>query len=634
MPVCGPLHLWVFGLSVALGAASHAAEPAKEAPITEDDRDHWAFLRIERPAVPMPELTGQPDYIIDWARNPIDQFVLAKLIENDLVPMPSADRRTLIRRLSFDLTGLPPSPEEVAAFVSNPRANAFEQLVEKLLSSSAYGERWGQHWLDLARFAETDGFEHDKLRPDAWKYRDWVIDVLNEDLPYDEFVLAQLAGDESPNDNRVATGFLTCGPDMPDINLQAERRHSFLNDMTSTVSSVFLGLQLECAQCHDHKFDPISQKDFYRMRAFFDRAFDFTKNKTVALPSGNGKSHKSHLMIRGDFRRVGEPLEPAFVRISNPTRLAPQITEGKPGRRTQLARWITRPENPLTTRVLANRLWHYHFGVGLSESPSDFGLMGDTPIHTELLDWLASEVSRRGWSLKQMHRLIVTSATWRQISRLPKEPSFSLSKRWNRSHEVDRLNRLHSRGVRRRLEGEAIRDAILLVAGQLNQRRKGPGIRPPLPPELIRSLLKNQWPVHPLAEEYSRRSIYLFVRRNLRYPLFEAFDKPDTNASCPRRNTSTIAPQALMLMNSQLTIDSAGILAERLRNECGDDSQKQIDRLFELTTSRKPTEQEATTLVRALEIASAGEGGFPDEKSMLADLCLVMFNLNEFVYLD
>ena len=605
-----------------------------EAPITDDDRDHWAFSPIVRPPVPTPDLRKQPDFVVDWSRNPIDQFILATLIENELTPMPSADRRTLIRRLSFDLTGLPPTLDEVASFVDDPRPDAFEQLVERLLSSSAYGERWGQHWLDLARFAETDGFEHDKLRPNAWKYRDWVIDALNDDLPYDEFVLAQLAGDEPPNDNRAATGFLTCGPDMPDINLQEERRHSFLNDMTSTVSSVFLGLQLECAQCHDHKFDPISQRDFYRMRAFFDRAFDFTKNKTVPLPGGNGKSFKSHLMIRGDFRRVGDPLEPAFVRISNPTRLAPQFAEGKPGRRTQLARWMTRKDNPLTSRVLANRLWQFHFGIGLSESPSDFGLVGDTPIHTELLDWLATEILHRGWSLKEMHRLIVTSATWRQLSRLPKDPLYSQSKRWNKSLEVDPLNRLHSRGRRRRLEGEAIRDAILLIAGQLNQRRKGPGIRPPLPPELIRSLLKNQWPVHPYVEEYSRRSIYLFVRRNLRYPLFEAFDKPDTNASCPRRNTSTIAPQALMLMNSQLTIDTAGILAERIRRECGDKCERQIEHLFELTVSRKPTEQEASILVGSLEKAAAGVEGFPDEKSMLSDLCLVMFNLNEFVYID
>lgn len=632
--LCGPLRLCVFALSVVLGAASLADEPAKEAPITDDDRDHWAFLPIERPAVPAPELKGQPGYVIDWAQNPIDQFILAKLIENGLVPMPSADRRTLIRRLSFDLTGLPPTPEEVARFVNDPRQDAFEQLVERLLSSSAYGERWAQHWLDLARFAETDGFEHDKLRPEAWKYRDWVIDALNDDLPYDEFVLAQLAGDESPHHDRIATGFLTCGPDMPDINLQEERRHSFLNEMTSTVGSVFLGLQLECAQCHDHKFDPISQRDFYRMRAFFDRAFDFAKNKTVPLPSGNQHNFQSHLMVRGDFRRVGEALEPAFVRISRPTESAPENLDGQPGRRTQLARWITRQDNPLTARVFVNRLWFYHFGEGLSETPSDFGLVGDTPIHEELLNWLAAEVSRRGWSFKEMHRLIVTSSTWRQASRLSEEPLYSQRKRWNRALEMDPLNRLHSRGRRRRLEGEAIRDAILLVSGQLNQRRRGPGIRPPLPDELIRSLLKNQWTVHPDTADHFRRSIYLFVRRNLRYPLFEAFDKPDTNASCPRRNNSTIAPQALMLMNSQLTVEMAGRLAERLRQECGSSRERQIERLFELTLCRRPNEEERSVLIRVLNQAASGEEEFPDENSRLADLCLVMFNLNEFVYLD
>lgn len=656
--LCGSLRLCAFASGLILLLSHYPAQSA-EPPITDSDREHWAFAPLNRPDVPSidfvtlpPELASDRHELADWSRNPIDSFVLARLIENGLAPMPSADRTTLIRRLSFDLTGLPPTPQEIDAFVNDPRPDAYEQLVERLLASSACGERWAQHWLDLARFAETDGFEHDKLRPDAWKYRDWVIDALNADLPYDEFVLAQLAGDEPPNDNRIATGFLTCGPDMPDINLQDERRHSFMNDMTSTVGSVFLGLQIGCAQCHDHKFDPVSQLDFYRMRSFFDRAFAFRKDKTVELPERNGHDFPSHLMIRGDFRRTGEPVEPAFLRIANPQQHSPEIAEGKPGRRTQLARWITRPDNPLSTRVLANRLWYFHFGEGLSESPSDFGLVGDVPIHGELLDWLATEIPRRSWSLKEMHRLIVTSSTWRQPSRRPDASENQLQDRWERSLEQDPLNRLCSRGRRRRLEGEAIRDAVLAASGQLNQRRGGPGIRPPLPPEIIKSLLRDQWPVSSQADDFSRRSIYIFVRRNLRYPIFEAFDKPDTNASCARRTTSTIAPQALMLMNSDVSVDAARAFAGRLLSgEHGPSRGRQIELAFRLTLGRFPGEKDAATALTFLEddtahheaAQKAGEklhipsGKLPvsdAEAAALVDLCLGLFNLSEFIYVD
>ncbi|MFP6766334.1 MAG: DUF1549 and DUF1553 domain-containing protein [Planctomycetaceae bacterium] len=623
-----------FGLAMTDLTVTGRAEDSEETPITRADREHWAFAPLRRPPVPPSTVLQTLANSSDWARNPIDQFILSELTANELVPMPEAARTTLIRRLTFDLTGLPPTPEELDTFISDTRPDAYEQLVEKLLASSAYGERWAQHWLDLARFAETDGFEHDKLRPDAWKYRDWVIAALNDDLPYDQFVLAQLAGDEPPGHNRIATGFLTCGPDMPDINLQTERRHSFLNDMTSTVGAVFLGMQIGCAQCHDHKFDPISQLDFYRMRSFFDRAFTFTKNRTVELPQENSQDFQSFLMVRGDFRRPGSPVSPAFLRIANSQPIPIDLSAERSGQRTQLARWITRSENPLTTRVLANRLWHYHFGVGLSESPSDFGLAGDTPIHRNLLDWLATEISQRGWSLKEIHRLIVTSATWRQSSRLPEDASSELITQWRTSLTADSLNRLHSRGQRRRLEGEAIRDTMLAVSGQLNQRRSGPGIRPPLPPELVRSLLKNQWPVHPDPEEFYRRSIYLFVRRNLRYPLFEAFDKPDTNASCARRNSSTIAPQALMLMNSGLTIDTAKALAARLLAESGSDPAQQVERLFHLSLSRSPSAAESQIFEAALQTgASSGQASF-NAQTALADLCLVMLNLNEFIYID
>lgn len=595
-----------------------ADEPMTETPITESDRQHWAYSKLERP--PVPAVTQA-----EWLINAIDQFILSRLEKAELKPAPQASRTTLIRRLSFNLTGLPPSPEEVQRFVSDESPDAYEQLIERLLASPSYGERWGQHWLDLARFAETDGYEHDKVRNEAWRYRDWVIEALNADLPFDQFTRQQLAGDEISSEFRVATGFLICGPDMPDVNQQDERRSDFLNDMTGTVAQVFLGTQLGCAQCHDHKFDPVSQLDFYRLRAFFDHAFDFKRDVLAAPPSGNKVSASSRLLIRGDFRRPGPEVEPDFLRVANHTSAKPQVTKDRSNLRTQLADWLTQPDHPLTTRVLANRLWQFHFGMGLSGTANDFGIVGESPAHLDLLNWLATEIPRRDWSLKEMHRLIVSSATYRQASRLPDDASADVRKHWERSLDRDRLLKLHSRGVQRRLEGEAIRDAMLSVSGRLNAQRTGPGIRPPLPPELVQTLLKNQWPVTEKATEWDRRSIYLFVRRNLRYPLFEAFDKPDTNASCPRRNQSTIAPQALFLLNSDLTRELSRDFARLARQEAGDERVRQIKFCYQQALGRNPTWDEIDVGTRFLE---------KGDDSSLRELCAAIFNLNEFIYID
>ena len=625
-------HFRIIALLLLTGIplAADDDRPVSEPALTENDYDHWSFRPLERPAVPA--IDSLPVAVRDWPRNAIDQLILARLVQEGLAPAPAADRVTLIRRLTFNLTGLPPTPAQIDSFVSDERPDAYERLVERLLNSPDYGQRWAQHWLDLARFAETDGFEHDKIRPDAWKYRDWVIDALNDDMPFDEFVRHQMAADESLNGQRLATGFLTCGPDMPDINLQDERRHSFLNDMTSTVGSVFLGLQMGCAQCHDHKFDPISQLDFYRLRAFFDPGFpQLEKNKTVPLPTSNNRSINSRMMIRGDFRRPGPPVEPAFVRISNARGDKPRIIPDRTNLRSELADWLTRPDHPLTTRTLANRLWQYHFGRGLSETPSDCGLVGDRPAHLTLLNWLATEIPRRGWSLKEMHRLIVTSATYRQASRLSPGADETVIENWKRALQEDPANRLHSRGMRRRLEGEAIRDALLFASNQLSQRRGGPGIRPPLPAELVQTLLRNQWPISQDPADYTRRSIYLFVRRNLRYPLFEAFDKPDTNASCPRRNESTIAPQALMLLNSRLTLDTAKALADSALAIRSGDRDDQVRDLYRRLFGREPDKSEQQLSERFL----AGEP--PDatvSRDALIDFCLALINANEFVYVD
>jgi hypothetical protein len=622
-------------MAVVLSSVLKAADQTSEPEITAAERSHWAFSPLVRPAVP--KINGNDSTIWNWPRNTIDQFILSKLFSTGLSPMPSADRVTLIRRLTFDLIGLPPTTEQIDVFLADESPDAYERLIERLLASPAYGERWAQHWLDLARFAETDGFEHDKLRPDAWKYRDWVIDALNQDLPYDQFVRQQLAGDEIGPQYRIATGFLTCGPDMPDINLQDERRHSFMNDMTATVSSVFLGLQIGCAQCHDHKFDPMSQLDFYRLRAFFDPAFpELSRNKTVPLPASNNRTTSSHLMVRGDFRRKGAAVGPAYVRIGNPSNDRPNIADNRTNLRSELARWMTRPDHPLTTRTLANRLWHYHFGMGLSDTPSDLGFGGDEPVYLELLDWLATEIPRRGWSLKQMHRLIVNSATWRQTSRLPGDADPDLALMWSQALKLDPENRLHSRGRRRRLDGEAIRDAMLYSSGTLSQRRQGPGIRPPLPEELVRTLLRNQWPVSEDQADHSRRSVYLFVRRNLRYPLFDVFDKPDTNASCPQRNRSTTAPQALMMLNSEQSLDAATALAGHVLAQAPVDTGQQVDLVFRKTLARWPDASERTLAIefvtRPREDDTQPAG--PVSTSGLVDLCLALFNTNEFIYLD
>ncbi|MGH7200110.1 MAG: DUF1549 domain-containing protein, partial [Planctomycetaceae bacterium] len=494
---------WITAGSECL--ASELSEP----PITDFDREHWSFRPVVRPEVPATDPIFALRTPHSAFRTPIDAFILAKLQENDLRPMPEADKLTLLRRVTFDLTGLPPTLEEIAEFLADDRPDAYERLVDRLLASPAYGERWAQHWLDLARFAETDGFEHDHVRPNAWRYRDWVIEAFNSDMPYDEFVRLQLAGDElRPGDPAaaIATGFLLCGADMPDINSQIERRHNFLNDMTATVGSAFLALQIGCAQCHDHKYDPVSQADFYRLRAVFSNAelfgehpiptpaqraererFEAERNRrwteleqkiealedtvleraradendpdlrlrrselqarftdeerqrheelTAELdrvkkqqpppfPMGrvmretSADADPNYLYLRGDWQRKGPELQPAYLRIANPSGATipqPDPDAKTTGRRTALAEWLTRPDQPLTARVMVNRLWQRHFGRGLSATSSDFGLMGEEPAHLQLLDWLACEFMDNGWDVKQMVRLIVTSRTYRLSS--------------------------------------------------------------------------------------------------------------------------------------------------------------------------------------------------------------------------
>lgn len=646
-PTIAALVCLLISLNDARASAVIEAE-IEEPEITQKERRHWSFQPLVRPGIPA-VLNGKR------VRNPIDAFVLRKLERRDLSLMRPASRRTLIRRLSFDLTGLPPSQSDIEHFLNDDSPRAYERLIDRLLASDAYGERWAQHWLDLARFAETDGFEHDKIRPDAWRYRDWVVRALNADIRYDQFVQMQIAGDElfpDDPDAALATGFLLSGPDMPDINDQEERRHTVLNEITSTVGKSLLGLGLGCAQCHDHKYDPVSQADFYRMRAFFENTVHTKRDRQLGhkIVEPGPEAPPSYLMVRGDFRRAGPEVQPAFLRIANhdseaPPNVEPIDSETSSGRRTMLAKWLTQPDNALGMRVIANRLWQHHMGSPLVGTPNDFGFQGDKPTHPDLLNWLATELPRREWSLKSMHRLILNSATYRQAS-------YGSGPEWERALREDPKNTLLSRMNRTRLDGESIRDSMLSVSGTLNREMGGPGVRPPLSKEITVTLLKNQWQVSTNKSDHYRRSIYLFARRNMRYPMFDVFDRPDANASCARRHQSTTAPQSLTLLNSDFSLEMARRLAGRTHTEPGDPSQQRITACYQLALGRPPTanevrassefiDQQASVLKTssratgslATPIPSRAESD-PFQEAAFVDFCLALFNLNEFIYID
>jgi hypothetical protein len=689
-------------LSLLLLGSVAADEPA----------DHWAWKKPARPAAP----------------SSIDALVRAKL--DGLAPAPPASRPHLIRRVTFALTGLPPTPEETAAFVNDSSANAYDKVIDRLLASEHYGERWGRHWLDLARYADTNGFEHDEVRPHAWRYRDYVIKSFNDDKPFDRFVLEQLAGDEAfPGDPAalVATGFNLLGPDMTDAADQAQRRLNTLNDMTDTAGLAFLGMTVACARCHDHKFEPISQADYYRLQAFFAGA-EFKTNLDVAsstdrdrhaaakreydrltqtlrddiaaldnpvraklfesklakLPPEAQKAHrtppekrdggmielvdqsakkvavtdaevekqlatddltklkslrqklktfdakkppampvaigmtdrpgpppKTHLLERGELSNKADEVQPGFPTTllpdQKPQPAAVAALAASSGRRLALAKWVASGDNPLTARVLVNRLWQHHFGRGIVPTASDFGVRGERPTHPELLDWLACELVDGGWKLKRMHKLILLSETYQQSTHVSAEA---------RARDPD--NKLFSRMNRLRLEGEAVRDSLLFISGRLNPKMGGPGVFPPLPPEVAKGS-KGGWPVSTDPADHVRRSVYTFARRNLRHPFLEAFDQPDSNLSCPKRERSTTAPQALALLNAAEATEAASALAARLAKE---PEATRIDRAYRVTLGRTPTVKERERAVVFLQ------------DSPLPELCRALFNLNEFVYLD
>lgn len=579
------------GADARARAIRASTDPVRdEPPLTAEDREHWAW----RPLAVAAPREGP------WrtASAELDSVVAAKQEIG-----AAADAATLIRRVSFDLTGLPPTEEDLS-LIAGWSEEKHEALVDRLLASPRYGEHWAQWWLDLARYAETDGFEHDRERPRAWHYRDWVIAALNADMRFDDFARRQIAGDMMGDE--AATGFLFSGPDMPDLNNQDERRHLVLNDITGTVGGVFFGLTMSCAQCHDHPYDPLSQADFYRLRAFFDNTVLTQRDKQLG-PAARVFAQgipASVVFVRGELKRPGPTVAPAFPRI-----MSTQAEAAGKQDRSALATRIASADNPLFLRAVANRVWQQHFGTPLAANPSDLGRMGEAPANPALLDWLAAELPRQGWSLKRLHKVIVMSRAYRQASRRGAEAGAPVPAR--------------------RLTGEMLRDALLSVSGELNLKAGGESVRLPLPREISGTLLKNQSATTTDASEHQRRSIYVFARRNARHPLFDLFDRPDALAACSRRNESTTAPQALLMLNSEFVSSCAAKLAARLIAAHGSRAEEIVRAATRLCLSRAPTPGEIATGSSFLAKQATVAGGFNEA---VADYCLAMLNSNEFLF--
>ncbi len=679
---------------------------------------HWAFRPPEAAAPPANSAS-------DKDLHPIDAFIRAKLEQNGLQPAPRARKAVLLRRAYYDLTGLPPTPEEVAAFLDDDAPNAFEKVVDRLLESKRYGERWARHWLDLVRYADTNSFERDGNKPNAWRYRDYVIRSFNDDKPYDRFLIEQLAGDELPDataETIIATGYYRLGlwDDEPVDPVKA--RYDELDDVLTTTSQAMLGLTINCARCHDHKIDPIPQADYYSLLAFFegvpsygirsdqtsfnqtdisppevatqhaemdrqkrelqdkmrpieqagiskmsaedqrksegrgrakllkeklreyldDGAWDeYSRLKTkleelkaVRLPPResalsvtrcNPRPPQSHVFMRGNPHVKGDAVTPRFPDIfGSPVPEIPVAAANAKtsGRRTILAKWIASPENLLSARVMANRIWQQHFGRGIVRSANNFGLLGDAPTHPRLLDWLAAEFVRGGWSLKKLHKRIMLSDTYQMSSRGDA-----------RGLERDPRNDLFWRFNMRRLSAEELRDSILMVNGRLNLKMYGPGFYPLISKEVLAGQSR---PGHGWGksspEERARRSIYIHVKRSLITPLLASFDFPDTDSSCEARFSTTQPTQALGMLNGEFINRQAAVFAKRLREECGDGVRSQVERGLTLALSR-PVEADQVELGLKLIAKLRDEHGLSAEKS-LDYFCLYVLNLNEFVFVD
>ena len=595
----------------------------------------WSAKPVVKPAIPAVRNGA-------WVRNPIDAFVLARLESKAMQPAPPASRRELLRRLTFDLTGLPPTPEEIAVFVADTLPDAYEKNVDRLLASPRYGERWARYWLDLVRYADSNGYERDNEKPYSWKYRDYVIRSLNEDKPYDRFVTEQLAGDEMPNRDEstvAATGFLRLGTWDDEPNDALEYKFERLDDLVHASATAFLGMTVRCARCHDHKFDPIPQKDYYAFAAnFYGGYLDPGDGKLMGGPppdklgfSALGFTDRGpdapplKLLVNGDVKRPAGVVNPGYLSlVSNFQRAVEPPPAGAvtTRRRLQLASWITDPRNPLTARVIVNRIWQHHFGQGLVRTPNNFGRKGAPPTHPELLDWLAASFVEEGvgWRFKALHRLIVTSSAYRMGSLHPKEAVYA---------RTDFLNENLWRFDRRRLDADALRDSILSVSGQLNLKVGGPGFVPTVTREALEGLSRKGAEWTPSApEEQNRRTVYLFLKRAMLLPMLTVFDFADTTAPLEQRDITTVAPQALALMNNPFVNQQSEAFARRVEAEAGPAPSKQIERAWQLAFARKPTTAEANQAAAFLAVRPPDQSkiqtprGHPKSKIAPADLRL------------
>ena len=630
-------------------------------------KNHWAFRRLR--AVNPPH-----DYQDDgWSQTPIDPFVHRQLQMAELGPSKSASARTLVRRIYFDLIGLPPDREQTGSFMaaySKDPASATELLIDQLLNSPHYGERWARHWLDVARYADSNGQELDEDRPHAYHYRDFVIQAFNDDMPYDQFVRWQIAGDELEPDHDqavAATGFLTAGPSfkLDDKFLERERlfnRYNELDDIISTIGSGLLGLTVGCARCHDHKYDAFSSREYYQLLGVFHSG----DRVAAKLPSGKDgfffqdfdhKVRTTWLFRRSDF--YDREIE---VGLGFPTILSHELKAdqywaaakeatkkyGAPKstlQRRALADWITDTEHGagvLLARVFVNRVWQHHFGQGLVRTPSDFGVRGEAPTHPELLEYLTNYFVANGWQLKPLHRLILNSATWQQAS------TRGLSDQ--RGAEVDTQNELLWKMLPQRLEAEILRDAMLSISGTLNLKAGGPGFKPYIPPEanLARNIKGGGYPKDAKDDASTRRrSVYMFHKRLIPYPMFQAFDRPDLMTSCARRQNTTVAPQAMAILNDRFVRSVARDFAAKLLNHSdakdGDahdsdgDLQPLVHESFQASFARSPTKTEMETSIRFIESQAqsrSARGETNPRVEAVTDFCHSLYGLNEFIYVD
>jgi len=740
-------------------AAASGTSPSaslEEMTISPEARKYWAFQKPVR--APLPAVSG--------FTNPIDRFLEKVRRDKGLKPAPRADRTTLLRRAYMDLIGLPPTPAETAEYLADNSPQAWEHLIDKLLASPHYGERWGRHWLDVARYADSNGFEHDYDRPNAWRYRDYVIRSFNQDTPYNTFLAEQIAGDELDrvtDDSMIATGFLRSyakvgyrEKDNPQF------RYEYLDDMIGTIGRGVLGLTVNCARCHNHKFDPIAQKDYYQMQASLfgyvetdyplaskeeaeahqrktaeidakiaplrqkirqieepyrtriaqekykkypanvqqaiavpeekrtpgeallagqvirttsvssdeiDRVMspaDLTQKRalneqiaalqkerpkplpTAAIvtdgdyrftPDGPGdepapgkgvksevtegsflfkgpgryQAPPSYFLIRGDVESRGSLMKPGFISVityGNPKTEDPPAHGRTSGRRRALAEWLGSVENPLTSRVIVNRIWSHHFGQGIVGTLDNFGKMGEKPTHPELLDWLAVEFMSRGWSIKQMHRLMMTSEAYQMSSQYQDAG--------DAENDPDNQNLWRFRI--QRLDAESVRDAMMAASGALDLTMGGPPVFPHIPAEILRSMSEGIWKKEEDGPRVWRRSVYVYRKRGLPFPMFEVFDLPDQNISCGRRNVSTVPTQALTLLNDEFVLRQSKLFADRIAEAAKGDTAKQVDLAYRIALSRPPHEDEAKLALDFLQ------------KRSLGDFTHVLLNLNEFLY--